>query len=72
VSHEQLVHRLIAVLLGVVGGAILIRAFTGKEFFLSPLASRQLGPRLPNWLARPLVLLIGIGALLLAIGLWRQ
>ncbi len=70
--HEQLVNRLTSVLLGVAGGIMLIRAFTGKAFFLAPLASRQVGRRLPNWLAKPLVLLIAIGALVLAIGLWRQ
>jgi hypothetical protein len=68
----MLIHKVASVVFALAGCFILIRAFAAKQFFLAPLGSRQVGPRVPNWLARPVVFLIGLGALALAVGLWRQ
>jgi hypothetical protein len=56
----------------VIGGAyVIIRSFRGRAFFLTGVGGERHG-KAPNWIARPLMLLVGIGALIIAIGLWRQ
>jgi hypothetical protein len=42
----------------------------GKEFHFKPLGSRARGPRMPIWLARPLLLLLGAIAIISAIQSW--
>ena len=57
----------------VVGGAYLIgRTFLGKEFFLVGIGGRKSNKALPNWLARPLMFLIGLGAVAAGVGVWLR
>jgi hypothetical protein len=64
---QEVIERLVAVALGLGGVAAVAYAFLGKEFHLVSLGGGR-GPRLPTWLGRPLVLLVGVAALVLSIG----
>lgn len=53
------------------GVYLIIRSYRGREFFLAGIGGSRHG-RVPNWIARPVMFLMGIGALVLAAGLWWQ
>jgi hypothetical protein len=70
--YDDVIRKIIAMFL-VVGGALSIfRSIKGREFFMRGLGSKQLGPQISGWLARPLQLLFGVAAWVLAWGLLRQ
>lgn len=56
------------------GGGVyaIIRSITGNEFFVTGIGGGRYGKPIPNWIARPLAFLTGVGALVISVGLWRQ
>jgi hypothetical protein len=61
-----------SIIMLVAGAYLLIRAFRGKEFFLTGIGGNQSSKPVPNRIARPLMILFGVAAIALSIGLWFE
>lgn len=64
--------QLVPVITLAAGVYAIIRAFRGKEFFLTGIGGNRGNRPLPNWIGRPLTILFGVRSVVLAIGLWFQ
>lgn len=53
------------------GGSSVFLGLFGNRYYFKPLGSRQEGPPMPNWLARPLFVTIGGTFLYVAFDLLR-
>jgi hypothetical protein len=69
---EVTADRLGSALLLVGGVYSVARSFLGREFFFTGIGGRQSGKPVPNWVARPLVFLIGVAAIFFAAQVWRK
>jgi hypothetical protein len=67
---DQIVNKLVCIIMVVLGAWAMVRSAIGKDYYLrGGLVSRQAGPRVSGWLARPFFFISGIGAWILAYGL---
>jgi amino acid transporter len=69
---RELPRAIVPVLLGILGLVAIAAGLLGANFQWRPLGSGQRGPTMPGWLARPFFVLLGIGFLVGAFGLWRR
>jgi len=61
-----------SIIMAAAGVYVIIRSITGNEFFVTGIGGGRYGKPIPNWIARPLAFLTGVGALVISVGLWRQ
>ena len=54
------------------GGAMVVGGLMGQHFYFKPLGSKQRGPSMPVWMARPFFVALGSAFLYAAFSLFRN